>query len=776
MKRETESVEDQLNPKTCFFSNFPPKECGIATFTKHLSKAMDKKFNPKLKSKVIAINEEGSLYNYPDKVIHEVSKTDIESYFEVAKKINESENIKIVCIQHEFGIFGGEYGNYIIPFLETVTKPVVVTFHTVLPNPDEKRKKVVQAIAKRSAAVIVLAKIAQDILIKDYDLEKNKIHVVYHGIDNMPFQSSEASKKKLKLEGRQVLLSIGLLGRGKGIEHMIKSLPPLVKQFPDLLYLVVGETHPGARKFEGEKYRNELLSLVKKLNLQKNVKFYNKYVSDSELVDYMLASDIYVSTNLDKNQISSGPLAEALGYGGRAVVATPTVCARELLAEGRGIVLEDTMKPELFTEAIHKLLSNPELKTETERLAYAFSRQMTWANVAIQYLRIFNKIVKLREETTEKFPKIKLNHIVNLTDDFGMIQFSKHSNPDVSSGYTLDDNSRALIFAVQHSKLYKKDKNSDTSINLARTYLKFLEDSQEEDGNFKNNHRNEEEITNSHSEDSFGRAIWSLGYTVNNSPDIDLAFRARKILEKSIGFIDNLESPRSKAFSIIGLYYLYKSTNNQAILQRIKKLADEIVDLYKHEASSDWQWFEPYLTYSNSKLSEALFLAYELTSNENYYDIAKKTLEFLTNLMLINGEFTPIGQNGWYKRNGERAFFDQQPLDVSEMVLAYLSSYKITKDPEYYNDAVLTFNWFLGKNHLRQMMYDDSTGGCYDGLGRHSVNLNQGAESTVSYHLARIFLEEHKKEMRKNNSNNESLSNGNNYKVINGNKKIIVEH
>ncbi|MDP2925960.1 MAG: glycosyltransferase [Nanoarchaeota archaeon] len=750
MKKENESLIDELNPKTCFFSNFPPKECGIATFTKHLAKAMDKKFNPKLKSKVIAINDEGNMYNYSNRVIHEVNKNDIENYIDISKRINAAENIKIVCVQHEFGIFGGEYGNYLIPFLETVNKPVVVTFHTVLPNPDEKRKRVVQAIAKRSAAIIVLAKIAGDILINEYNIEKNKIHIVYHGIENIAFQSPDIYKKKLKLENKTVLLSAGLLGKGKGIEHMIRSLPPLVKKYPNLLYLIVGETHPSARKVEGEKYRDELISLVKRLKISNNVKFYNKYVTDSELIEYMLACDIYISTNLDKNQISSGPLAEALGYGGRAVVATPTVCARELLAEGRGIVLEDTMRPELFTEAIDRLLSNQELKKEIERLAYAFSRKMIWPNIAIQYLRIFNKIVQLREETTEKFPKIKLSHIVNLTDDFGMIQFSHHSTPDINSGYTLDDNARALIFSILHSRIYQSDKISELSLNLARTYIKFLEYSQEENGNFKNNHKNEEEITNPHSEDSFGRAIWALGFTVYNSIDLDIGFRAKKLLEKSLNYINNLESPRSKSFSIIGLYYFYKSSNNPAVLRIIKELSDEIVELYNHESSSDWQWFEPYLTYSNSKLSESLFLAYELTANEEYLNIAKKTLDFLCNLMLIEGEFCPIGQNGWYKRNGERAFFDQQPLDVSDMVLAYITAYKINKENKYYDNAILAFNWFLGKNHLKQMIYDDASGGCYDGLGRHSVNLNQGAESTISYHLARVFLEEQKKEMKKN--------------------------
>jgi len=735
---------DELNPKTCFFANYPPKECGIATFTKHLATAMDKKFNPKLKSKVIAINEEGSFYNYNKKVIFEVAKNDIESYIEAAKKINQIENIKIVCIQHEFGIFGGENGNYIIPFLEAIKKPIVVTFHTVLPNPDEKRKRVVQAIAKRSSALIVLAKIATDILIKDYGIEKSKIHTVYHGIENVPFQNNEAVKKRLKLDGKIVLLTCGLLGRGKGIEYMIKALPLLVQKYPNVLYLVLGETHPGVRKQEGEKYRSELIKLVKKLNIENHVKFYNKYLPDQELIEYMLASDIYVGTNLDRNQISSGPIAEALGYGGKAVVSTQSFCAEELLADGRGLLVE-FKKPESFTFAIDKILSNPELKSEMERQTYSFSRQMTWPNVAIQYLKIFNKVVKLREETTEKFPSIKLNHLINLTDNMGVIQFCKHSTPDKSSGYTLDDNSRALIFAIQHLKLYNKKKTSEISSKLAETYLKFLEYSQEEDGNFKNNHCNEEELVNPHSQDSFGRTIWALGFAINSFENPLIKERAKKAFDKSINYLDTINSLRAKAFCIMGLYYYYKSYSSPEILSKLVKLADDLIDVYEHEFSDDWQWFEPSITYSNSTLPEALFFAYEITENKKYFEIAKKTLDFLTNLISINGEFCPIGQNGWYKRNGERAFFDQQPLDVSCVILTYLTAYRITKEKDFYDKAILAFNWFLGKNHLKQMMYDETTGGCYDGLGNHSVNLNQGAESTISYLMARVFLEEFKR-------------------------------
>ncbi|MBR9704435.1 glycosyltransferase [Candidatus Pacearchaeota archaeon] len=750
MKKETDSPDSDFeNPKTCFFSNFPPKECGIATFTKNLSAAMDKRFNPKLKSKIIAINEDGSFYNYPNKVILQVEKSDIETYIEIAKKVNESDNIKIVCVQHEFGIFGGEYGNYIIPFLEAIKKPVVVTFHSVLPGPDEKRKKVVCAIAKRAAAIIVMANIGVEILNKDYGIDRNKIHVVHHGIPNVPYvQDNTEYKKKLKLDGRIVLSTFGLLSRGKGIEYAIKALPPLVKKYPNLLYLVIGETHPAIRKQEGEKYRSELIKLVKKLKIQKNVKFYNKYLSYAEIIDYVIASEIYIASNLEKNQITSGTLIEAMGYGGTAIVSTASIYAKEVLADGRGMPVA-IRSPPAYTEAIDKVLSNPDLKKEMERLAYAYSRKATWSNVAYQHLNIFNKVVKLREEITEKFPKMKLNHIIKMTDDFGLIQFSKHSTPDILTGYTLDDNARALIFSVLHNKIYKKENSGKLTQDLVKTYLNFIEYSQEQDGNFKNHHKNEEEKTNSHSQDSFGRAIWSLGFTINNSIDPIIVERAKRLFDRAFSYIDNLESPRSKAFAITGLYYYYKSTKDEKILNKLIKFSNDLLNHFNEESSEEWHWFESILTYSNARLPEAMFLAYDITKDEKYLEVANKTLKFLTNLMFIKGEFAPIGQNGWYNRNGERAFFDQQPLDVSSITTAYLTAHKITEEKEHLNNAIIAFNWFLGKNHLKQMMYDETTGGCYDGLGKHSVNLNQGAESTVSYYLARMFLEEQKRQQRK---------------------------
>jgi glycosyltransferase involved in cell wall biosynthesis len=731
-------ISDLKSLKTCFLSNFPPKECGIATFTKDLSTAMDKRFNPKLKSKVIALNSEDEVIDYEDKVILKVDKEDIESYINISKRINERDDIRIVCVQHEFGIFGGDYGCYLIPFLESLQKPAIVTFHTVLPNPDFMRRAVVKAIAQRVSAIIVTANAAIKILNEDYGIERSKIHVVHHGIPNVSFQKTDKYKCKLGFGNKTVLSTFGMLSRGKGIEYAIRALPGLVEKYPNLVYLIIGETHPGACYEDGEKYREELNSLVRELGLQRNVIFIKKYLSLDKIIEYLLATDIYLFTNLEKAQISSGTLAYAIGCG-KAVVATPIIYAEELLGDERG-VLARFKDPDSFRRSIDKLLSDPEYKSSVEKNAYFFSRQMIWSNVAYAYLKIFNKTVNLRKEITEKFPEIKLNHLKNLTDNIGVIQFAEHVEPDKKSGYTLDDNARALIAITLYNLISEKKERK-----LLKLYFNFIQSVQDRDGKFKNQHLNKEERTNPYSEDAFGRALWSLGYLISKSRDISLIQKAKKILEKSLGQVDSLDSSRSKAFSLTGLVYYYQRFPEKDVLRKINLLADFLVNLYKKNSSKEWFWFEDYLTYDNAQLCNSLFLAYSATGNRDYLNIAESSLKFLSDLCIIKGKLHPIGQNGWYNRRDRRAFFDQQPIDSSTMVQTYLTAYEITKKEDYYDKAVIAFNWFLGHNHLNQMIYDEITGGCFDGLGKHSLNFNQGAESTISYLIARMFMEEFKR-------------------------------
>ena len=721
-----------------YMSTFPPRECGIATFTKDLVDSMDKKFNPALKSEVLAINDNGSsIYNYDGKVSFQLDQTDMEGYTTIAKEINDRRDIKIVNIQHEFGIFGGNAGSHLLPFLEKVKKPIVVTFHSVVPNPDEYKKRIVNHIFRKASAVVVMAKESVRILKEDYDVnDHKKIFFVPHGVPQVLFNPKN-SKEKVHLEGRIMLLTFGLMNKGKGIEYVIRALPQIVKKFPELIYLIIGETHPQVRKIEGESYRNSLINLVEELGLRDNVRFYNKYLTLAEIIAYLNATDIYISPSLDENQIVSGTLSYALGSG-KAIVSTSTAYAREVLSKNRGILV-DFRNPETIGNAIFMLLSDSKLKEEMEKNAYELGRKMIWPNVAAEYLRVFNKVTKLREDTVKKFPAIKLSHLTSLTDNVGVIHHAKHSVPNRKTGYTLDDNARALVVATNHCNIFK----SQQSLRLIKTYLSFLHYAQKEDGTFHNLLDYERKFLDKKgSEDSYGRALMACGFVVSSSVHENIKATAKFIFDNAVRSIYKLRFLRARAFSIIGLYYYFRKYKHKDIVEKAKTLADSLADAYRKNSTSEWKWFEPHLTYSNGKLPESLFFAYLMTKDKKYLEVAKESLDFLSKILVVNGKLVLIGNKGWYRKEGERAFYDQQPVDASSMVQSFLTAYKATKKKAYYSNAILAFNWFLGKNSLSQMMYDEATGGCFDGLSEETINLNQGAESTISYLLARLSLEE----------------------------------
>jgi glycosyltransferase involved in cell wall biosynthesis len=718
-----------------YMGSYPPRECGIATFTRDLTEAIKKRCPPSVKTKICAMNRNSvNIYNYPKEVIFQIGDSNIDEYLETAKKINETEEIKLVNIQHEFGLFGGEYGSYLIPFLELLTKPVVITMHSLLPGPNERLRRVVKSLAERAVCLVVMNSKGINILREDYEID-TEIAVYPHGIPTVPFNHVLEEKKKLNFQNKIILTSFGLISSGKGYEYVIESLPEVVKQFPNTLYLILGETHPVVRKQEGEKYRNYLESRVKALGLKDNVKFYNKYLTLKEILQYIGATDIYISPSLDPNQITSGTLAYAMGCG-RAVISTPFLHAQDIVTEERGLLTE-FREPQSFTNAIIKILSNPELKKTMERNAYVYSRPMTWPNVALSYVNLFNKHMNMSQDY--QLPEINLNHLNRMTDDFGMIQFSNHEVPDLMSGYTLDDNARAMIVCCMHHQKFKER----TQVNLIRTYLKFMDYVQQEDGKLFNVVSGDKEINiKQWSDDAYGRAIWSLGFLLD-TPSIpqELKDSALDILNKAIGIAENIKSPRAVAFIILGLYHFNSWQESSENIRIIQKLADHLVSIYNDNASPDWPWFEEYLAYSNSKLPESLFYAYKATKNEKYLHVGQVTLNFLNTITFEKGKFNPIGQNGWYVKNGKKAHFDQQPVDAASMVQTLTLAYEITRDNEYKSKANTAFHWFLGNNSLQQVIYDESTGGCHDGLGEFSINLNKGAESTASYLLARLTID-----------------------------------
>ena len=527
-----------------------------------------------------------------------------------------------------------------------------------------------------------------------------------------------------------------MINQRKGYEYVIEALPKIVEKFPNLIYIIVGETHPNIRKIEGEKYRNFLCDKVKELGLEKNVKFYNKYVKLSEIIQYLKATDIYISSGLDPNQITSGTLSYALGCG-RATISTSFLHAKDLVDEQKGILV-DFKKPEQFREAILKMLENEDVRKEMEKNAYYRTRNSTWANVAIAYSKIFNRYLNIPDPKINKLPKIDMNHLVKMTDNFGIIQFAKQSNPDKESGYTLDDNARAMLVCTMHYKRYREYKQ----LKLLKTYLDYMKYVQSKEGKLYNLvDKNKGIDKNKISEDAHGRALWALGYLISSEyiPE-DFKKSAEKIFLDALTGFSDIKSPRATSFIINGLYYYNKLKNTDEIKRNIENFADHLVSLYKDNTKKGWRWFEPYLTYSNSKLPESLIYAYLAINEKKYLKVALSSLNFLISKTFERGTFIPIGQSGWYPKDGKRSYYDQQPVDTAYMVQTLVLAYKVTKNPTYKKLALNAFQWFLGKNSLNQVIYNEETGGCHDGLGRDAINLNQGAESTLSYLIARFSL------------------------------------
>jgi len=738
-------------PVVLYVSSFPPRECGIATFTKDLTDAMDKEFNPGLKSRILAVNDNGtSIYNYSGKVGLQLNESDMESYLNRANEINRSPQIKLINIQHEYGLFGGEWGNYLLPFMEIIKKPIVTTLHTVLPKPEEKLKKITRTIADKSEGIVVMTNHSARLLQEVYGIKKSKIKVIPHGVHHVPFPSKSKAKKKLNLSGRTIIATFGHINRDKGIEYAIRALPTVVKKYPEALYLVIGATHPIVRKYEGEIYRNMLKKEVARLKLENYVKFYDKYLELSELIDYLRATDLYLSPTLNPKQAVSGTVSYALSCA-CPVVSTATQYCLDVINQERGILVRFRNHKDI-EKALLEILGDHKRQKEMKKNAYFFSRHMTWQNVALSYFKVFNGYAKITLREKGKLPAINLGHLKTLTDDFGIIQFANHTKPDLGSGYCLDDNTRALIA----STVLYHDKPQGQLLDLITKYFKFIKFSQKANGKFHNFiSQNKSMNDKSDSEDSLGRAIWALSYVIS-SDDLPeyLTKQAKTIYQRCQKWISQIGSPRAVAFTLLGLCRLAKAPkimikdNHQpAEINQIKKLANKLLKGYYRQVSragfkkKKWSWFEDSLTYSNYKLPEALIRTFEVSGKKEYLKVAEETLKFLTAVSFEKEYFSPIGQDGWYYRDGKRAYFDQQPEDTASAVEALTTAYEVTGKKLYGRQAKTSFDWFLGKNYLNQMIYDEATGGCYDGLGRYSINFNQGAESTISYLLARLAIE-----------------------------------
>jgi glycosyltransferase involved in cell wall biosynthesis len=734
-------------------ATFPPRQCGIATFTADLTNAIDQMFGPSVKSKIVAMNlTEVSHFPYPDKVILQISQPREEDYINAANKLNQLKEVKLVNIQHEFGIFGGKYGSHLLLLLKKLQKPIVITLHTVLPAPDERMRNIVQTIMKYSKGIIVMTHSSREILVKDYGLDPDRIQVIPHGIHHVPYRTSEHAKSALGISHKLILSTFGLLSPGKGIEYVIDALPKVIAKFPNVRFLVAGVTHPVVLGQAGENYRNFLIKKIYELGLNGYVSFYNTYLDLNDLLEFLEATDVYLSTSLNPNQTVSGTLSYALGSG-RPVISTAFTQAKQDITSEIGILI-DFKNPQAYTDAIIKLLRSDELRLQMGKNAYFRTRHMAWENVALSYLKYFSQFVPELTLGQRKLPPVKLTHLAKLTDNFGIIQFAKLTEPDLSSGYTLDDNARALIAAALHYKKFR----THSALKLASIYLNFLYRVAKPDGyfdNYVNQNRAIDEQRNlqENSEDPSARGFYALAL-VSTTKQIPKRIRhqAHSLFEQSFRKNIAFFSPRAIAFYIKALYCLLSKWKEPKVLAALRHYCEQLMALYEKSHSPEWEWFEHYLTYSNAILPEALLLGYKITGERRYLEVAGKTLNFLIkhtfttldskHLTGFKGSmYIPIGQSGWFPKEGTRQYFDQQPEDVAATVEVLNTMFQVTNEKHYKELANIAFNWFLGDNVLGQVVYDRTTGGCHDGVGEKFINLNQGAESTISYLFARLSFE-----------------------------------
>lgn len=740
-----------LLPEILFITSYPPRECGIATYSQDLIKALNNKYQKSFSITVCALETETEKCIYPETVKYILNNEDANSYIKLAKSINENKDIKTVLIQHEFGFYRDKNSEF-IQFLNAINEPIILVFHTVLPNPNEQLKQLVQEINKIVSAFIVMTNSSAKLLVNDYDVKLDKISVIPHGTHLVEHTSKSSLKEKYNLVGKKVLSTFGLLSSGKSIETTLDALPLIVKDNPEVLFLIIGKTHPTILKMEGEKYRNSLEAKIEQLQLQQNVQFVNHFLPLPELLEYLQLTDIYLFTSKDPNQAVSGTFAYALSCG-CPIISTPIPHACEVLKDNTGIIIDFGNSEHLAKEVLH-LLKNENLRENISLNGLHKMAPNAWENSAIAHATLFEKIAKNEMVLNYKIPKTNLNHLKNLTTSFGMTQFSKINQPDINSGYTLDDNARALVSICQHYEL-SKDENDLAYIKL---YFNFIKYCLQPEGNFLNyieeNGNFTEQNNETNIEDSNGRAIWALGYLISLSAILpsDLVKKAKKTLELALTNANEIHSTRAMAFIIKGVYYYNTETNSYQNISLISQIADRLVQMYRHECKENWKWFESYLTYANSILPEALLCAYLATGKIIYREIAKDSFDFLLGKTFKNKQIKVISNRGWltnYESENRGNIGGEQPIDVAYTILALNKFFEVFEEKQYFQKSEIAFNWFLGNNHLHQIIYNPCTGGCYDGLEENYINLNQGAESTVSYLMAKLTMEKLLKKQQK---------------------------
>jgi glycosyltransferase involved in cell wall biosynthesis len=726
-------------------SSYPPRECGLATFSNDIVNSIRLVFGDSLPIEVCALQKQENQFEYGSDVHYALTVSLVEEYRLLAEKINNRDDIGMICIEHEFGLYDGDYGNYLLSFLLAINKPIATVFHTVLPGPNDKLKKIVQAIIDLSNKIVVLTKNSQEILIRDYGCQKSKLRIIPHGTHMVLWDQKDKLKKEYQYSEKIVLSTFGLISDNKNIETVLYALPDVFAKHPEVIYLVIGKTHPEVLKKEGEKYRTMLIETTKNLHIENNVFFVNEFLELDQLLNYLILSDIYLFASKDPNQAVSGTFAYAMSCG-CAIISTPIPHAIENLNTGLGILLNGFDKPEEFQSAILKLVENKAERLEMGRNGYALTHETTWENIALKYGFLFAEVTESKEKLRFNFPPIKLDHIQELTTDYGILQFSKFSQPDLSSGYTLDDNARALINMV----MYHNVSEDPIALNFAAIYLNFITEIQREDGRFDNYKDIDRQLTKQNEqvnlEDCNGRALWSLGFTLSHQKNlpIDLVKKAQIAWDKAVVHIDAVTSPRAIAYTLKGLYYYYQVNQEEKIKNNIAQLADKLLNHYHINSDDNWCWYEDYMTYANNVLPEAMLFSFLATKELKYKKIALITFDFLLSHYFMKGEFSVISNRGWFVKGEKKNTYGEQPIEVATTIITLHLFYEVTGNIKYRNQLNLAFSWFLGNNHLSQIIYNPVNGASYDGLEDKNVNINQGAESTLCFFKAQLIMNEYK--------------------------------
>ncbi|KYK21381.1 glycosyl transferase family 1 [Thermoplasmatales archaeon SM1-50] len=733
--------------KVAFVGNYLPRRCGIATFTTDLCESFASN-NPSFQCYAIPITDIEEGYQYPERVRFEIKEQDLDAYKAAADFLNLND-VDIVCLQFEYGIFGGKAGSYILSLLRNLKMPVITTLHTVLKNPNVEQRCVMDELLAISDYVVTMAQKGVEILHDVYKPPPGKVRLIPHGIHDVPFIDPNFYKDKYSVEGKIVILTFGLLSPQKGIEVVLRALPKVIKNYPNTVYLVAGVTHPNLLRHEGEKYRLSLQRLANELGIKGHVIFHNKFVSIEELKELITLADIYITPYLEETQITSGTLAYSFAAG-NAIISTPYWHAQELLADGRGILVP-FRDSDSITKAITRLIQNEVERHTMRKNAYLLGREMTWNKVARQYGELFAEARQKRSAVMRKkipmrpldeqppiLPKIKLDHLIRMTDSIGIFQHAKHNIPNFAEGYCTDDNARALILTVLLENL--STINSLILNDLATRYLGFVRYAwDEKTARFKSLLTFQRKwVEDNFSEDSHGRAVWALGTCIGRSRNEGFSQMAAEIFEYSLTPVSSFSSPRAWAFALIGAQdYQRRFPGDRSARNSMDVLSTKLMKLYDENSSAEWNWFEPVLSYCNAVIPHALIVSGRDLANEKMLRCGIESLNWLINMQTSSrGHFQPVGMDKIFERGSSKPVFDQQPIEAYSTISACLETYITTKDKRWYNEAEKAFQWFLGTNDLGIPLYDPVNGGCYDGLHVDRINRNQGAESTIAFLLS----------------------------------------